>query len=293
MKMPFLPALAIGLAAAMPARAAYVPWDALQNDPVNGDNWVHAVSGVETFQLYPVNGSAIPCTFDIAKTDGSARGMNALKFKLGDQMTGHMTSNQLSGSFQITNLPKDKSTFESLLVMVAIDADSLPAGWGMSLNGIALGPNDFAYIDGAAAPTGRPSGYYTGPEPTINGPYPGTTPARDEISHLFDTGMVSIVELTGETLSLPNFPTVDVDYSFSSLSGDATFSLYGPLLDQEGNASIKHTNRSWNDLALSDDEISTFTVLAGQSDPTIPEPASLLAISTCLAALVGYSRRRR
>ena len=292
MKKPALVALIVGLAVASACPGAYVPWDALQNDPVNGDNWVHAVSGVETFRLYPVNAAPILCTFDIAKTDGSARGMNALKFKRGDQMTGHMTSDQLNGSFQITNLPKDKSTFESLLVMVAIDADSLPAGWSMSLNGVALGPDDFAYVDGSAAPTGRPSGYYAGPEPTIGGPFPGTTPARDEISHLFDKGMVSIVELTGR-LSLPNFPTVDVDYSFSSLGGDATFSLYGPLLDQEGNASIKHTNRGWDDLAATDDLISTFSVLAPENDPTIPEPASLLAISTCLTALVGYSRRRR
>ena len=278
------------LSVATDLRASYVPWDPIQYDPVNGGNWVHYDPTLTSFNMYPANSSAIKCVFDIKKpTDGSARGMNGLKFQYNGQSTGRLTSQALWGSFEIINAPKDAGqTFKDILLMVAIDAPSLDAGWSMSLNGNTLLPADFAYIDGSAAITGRPSGYYPGPEPVDVAP-PGTSPSRDEVSYLFDKGMVSIYSFTGVNLAKTSSP-LDVSYSFSSLPGDATFSAYGSI----GTAGIKHTNRALDDQRASDDLISTFSVLAGdQGQADVPEPATFAALGVCLAALGGYIRRRR
>jgi len=293
MKTPFLPALAIVLAAAMPARAAYVPWDALVVEATDGPNWVH-LGPPARIKLYPVNAAPVDCLFDVRKDkDSSAKGLNALKFQFNGEKAGHMSSTALSGSFQIINDPKDSGQlFADILLMVAVNAPSLDPSWSLTLNGNTLSGSQFAYVDGTAAPTGRPSGYYPAGEPGESDPQ-GTDPSRDEISHLFTGGMVSIYAFTGVNLTKTGGP-LDIDYSFASLPGDATFSAYATMLDINGDpVGVKHTNRSWDDARASDDLISTFSVLATADDATIPEPATLLAAGTCLAALGGYIRRRR
>lgn len=289
MKTILVLALTVLAIAVLPAPAAYVPWTAVQYNPVEGGNWVHIDPTQTTFEMYPVNGPAIKSVFDIKKpSDGSAKGMNAVKFLYGGQKTGHLTSTALAGSFAVINDPKDAGqVYKDILLMVAIDAASLPTGWCMTLNGTALDADDFAYVDGSALATGRPSGYYPAPEPFDTG-LPGTAPARDEISHLFDKGMVSIFAFPDVNLTKTGTPLA-VDYSFLDLPGDATFSAYASI----GTSGIKHTNRSWDDTRVSDDLISTFSVLAPEVQVEVPEPATLTAFGLCVASAAGYIRRRR
>lgn len=295
MKKLALFAFGTALAVASACLGAYVPWDTLAVDPGTGANWVH-VGPPALVHLHSVNAGSFDCLFDVRKNnDRTAKGMNALKFQFNGEKTGHMSSTAASGTFQIINDPKDAGQiYADILLMVAVNAPSLDASWSLTLNSDTLTADDFAYVDGTAWPTGRPSGYYGPGEPGETN-QPGTDPARDEISHLegFTKGMVSIYAFPGVNLTKTGGP-LDIDYSFSSLSGDVTFSAYATMLDVNGDpVGIKHTNRSWDDVRATDDLISTFSVLAPEVDPTIPEPATLLAISTCLTVLVGYSRRRR
>ena len=186
---------------------------------------------------------------------------------------GHHVATAQTGSFDVAVLGKN-DRFGSVLVMVAIDADSLPADFALTLDGHTFDNTaDFTYYDPAALgyDAGRPAGYYS-----------ETNPVREEISHLFTKGMLTILAI--ENLDFTKAAPLTVNYAFENLPGAATFSLYGAGRDDAGALfDIYHTNRGSVDLNDANRGVSTFTV--------VPEPASM-AILACAAVTLIRKRRR-
>ena len=278
-------AAVLALALSAGARAAYVPWDALVDD-----SWIYVGPPQERIEMYPVNAGAYEVGFDRKKSNGGARGLNALRFQHGGQNTGHLATGEQAGSFQIVNTG-DSRTFADLLLVTAIDAASLGSGFAMSL-GLSGQPahafdpaGDFAYYDKPAYDTGRPSGYYS-----------GTSPSTEPVSYAFDAGMVTVMAIQGADLGPLGFgsDTVTVDYAFTNLPGTAVFSVYGYDADIGW---VYHTNRAFQDSHEPSRPISTFEISPPPSPPgaSVPEPATLTLWSAGLAwlGLRGRWRRRR
>jgi hypothetical protein len=245
--------------------AEFIPWD-----PLVDDSWILEPGHSPSFTIHTVNGGDYTIAFYYARNDATtgeliARGMNSLHFELDGQNTGHLVSEQTSGSFNLQNTGDDR-TFQDVLLLVAIDASSLPADFSMYLN--LADPNydpadpntmdpsfifygdDFGYYDPNALgyDTGRPSGYYS-----------ATSPSSDPVSYEFERGMITIVAI-GNAYLVPNYGTISIDYSFVNLPTRAVFSVYAedPVLSY-----IRHTNRAFLDDYNTDPRnvISTFKVL--------------------------------
>jgi hypothetical protein len=225
--------------------------------------------------IYPVNGSSTAISFKKKNTDGSAKGMNALCFQYEGSLSGHLKSYDLTGSFQVGTVGGD---FTNALLAIAIDADSLPAGFAMSLNVQGQTPynfdpaNDFGYYNHTEYSSGRPSGYYS-----------ATSPSSESLTYRFDSGMVTVFELNVPVQYAAAFPTIE--YSFTNLpAGGAVFSVYGVKEISDGLGGtfdlIEHTNRAIIDNNSAAGPVSTFEV--------IPEPTSL-----CLLALGAATLLRR
>lgn len=259
-------ALVIGLvlaAAANCVQADFKPWDDLTSSP---PNWI----ATNSVNMHAANipGASYPVSFNAA-SGGKASGMSALVFEDWDSTSSHHVSRDLTGSVDV--LATGNKGFSTVLVLIAVDAASLPGDFGLTLNGYTCNPAaDFVYYDGMEHPLGRPSGYY----PTA------TDPEGEQIAYDFNSGMVTVLAFTNITLkpAAGTVPAVNyaLDYSFENLPARAVFSVYGL---QTGGTKIQHTNRG---LPENGGAVSTFEVL--------PEPASL-ALLACGAA--GLLRRRR
>jgi hypothetical protein len=253
---------AIAAASACPA-GGFTPWD-----PLVDDNWIEVSNDGTPIVMHTANAGDYDVAFGSAGHGGKARGMNAVKFHYGGARTGHMVSDSLSGTFGIEN---DGATVASdFIVMVAIDAPSLPTGFSMSLGVSGETPydfdpvDDFAFYDPAGYDTGRPSGFFS-----------ATSPSSSDVSYRFSSGMVTLFAATGIPGEAGSI--VEFDYAFENLPGAAVFSGYKWL----GSGPIYHTNRGVTDANSPTSPISTFEV--------VPEPATLLL---GLAAGVAALRRR-
>jgi len=251
--------------AAGPARGAYQPWDSMV-----GDSWIFGNS-TPAPRIYAVN-SAVEyrVAFSTKKNNAGARGMNGLRFF--EEAAAHHVTGDLAGSFTVQTMGGE--SYAALLVVVAIDAQSLPGQFGLTIAGHTFDPTqEFAYHDPTASDTGRPTGYYS-----------QTSPTGSPISYLFDKGMVSVVAIEG--LDFTKTTPSTVSYAFENLPGAAVFSVYGVDNDDQGLPfDIYHTNRGVEDLNDPGRGVSTFAVIP------VPEPASL-ALIACVGAVLAVKRRR-
>jgi hypothetical protein len=264
-------ALAAGLvvlAVCASLRAGTDPWGSLTDD-----SWIAFDPGNPPMTLTPVNaGLSYALGFDQAAAGDKARGMNALVFSWGGSQTGHLASPDLAGSFAISNTG-DSRTFADLVLVVAIDAPTLPFGFSLSLGETGKTayafdpPHDFTFYDHPGYDTDRPSGYYS-----------ITSPTGEPIAYDFSSGMVTA--WAAEGVNLGPGGTASFDYAFANLPGRAVFSVYGH--DAEVGW-IYHTNRAVLDDKNSGKPVSTFEVL--------PEPGTLALVA--LGAAVLAERRRR
>lgn len=244
------------------AGAAFSPWAAL-----TADGWVNP----NVMTMHTVNGGDYTVGFDVAQSNHAARGMNALKFSYGGASTGHLTTSSPAGSFTV--LTTGSQSFADLVVLVAIDSDSLPVDFSMSLGraGQTAYPfnptTDFGFYDPAGQATGRPSGYYS-----------NTSPTGEGVSYSFSRGMVTAWAVAGANLAQTT--PIAIDYAFNDLPGPAVFSVYGYLAGS-GGGRIQHTNRAVADVNNSGGVISTFEV--------VPEPSGVIII---LAGAAGIGRAR-
>ena len=161
--MLFIGLAAIVLPAGRSVASNYIPWDELTQD-----SWIDFFDGIDPF-IYPTNALdandidlCYPIAFSQAGGGNKAKGMNALKFVHGGMTEGDLVSSDMTGSFGIKNTG-DNNTFTTILVVVAIDANSLKKDFFMHLNVQGQAPyildvNDFCYYNN---PYGRPSGYYS------------------------------------------------------------------------------------------------------------------------------------
>ena len=229
----------------------YIPWDELTMD-----SWIDFFDGVDPL-MYPSNALdaddidfSYPVAFSQAGGGDKAKGMNALKFVHGGMTDGDLVSSDPAGSFGIKN-SGDSNTFTTLLIVIAIQADSLDKDFSMNL-GVqgqklyTLDVNDFSYYDN---PYGRPSGYYS-----------ITDPNAEPLTYAFDSGMVAVYGLSGMSSLAPG-ETVNVDYTFDSLPGPAVFSIYG-FIGTDPMPTIYHTNKAFLDKndTSNKNKISTFAV---------------------------------
>jgi len=84
--------------------AEFTPWDALEMVPnpypqiESNESWIYM--GQERMRMYTVNTGAYELGFDIADSGDNykSRGMNSLKFRMGDHNTGHLTSSEKVGA---------------------------------------------------------------------------------------------------------------------------------------------------------------------------------------------------
>jgi len=271
MKTCSLVVRAIGLmmvaAAATPVLGSFIPWT-----PLTSDSWV--VTGSNTaasLQMHTVNGGDYLTGFDVAATSSTgykARGMNALKFLYGGASTGHRAATSPTGTFGVQNTG-GALTFRDMVVVVAINSTTLPAGFTFSL-GVAgqtaytFNPAaDFGYYDPAGGATGRPSGYYS-----------ATSPASEPVAYSFSKGMVTAWAAQNVNVG-PSGGTATFQYAFTGLPGTAVFSVYG----YDANIGwMYHTNRGVIDNSQPSAAVSTFEVA--------PEPATLALAALGVAALV-------
>ncbi len=228
--------------------ADYVPWDTLTNDSwilFEGDpNMYPANAGDDTETSYPI-------AFAKINNKNVARGMNSLKFLHNGQTDGHMVSKDKTGSFQIA-YTGDRD-FSDILLLVAIDANSLPSDFKMSLNMAGHDPNDLEDDDffHYSNQYGRPSGYYS-----------ETLPNSDPISYNTNMAMVSVFGIsgTGGSTILDEFSgPLTIEYSFDSVPAPVVFSVYAYIIGEP----IHHTNRSALEVNNPDpakNKISTFAV---------------------------------
>ena len=157
--------------------------------------------------------------------------------------------------------------FKDLLVLVAIEANSLPGDFSFTLAGRTFDPNaDFGFYDAAGNDTGRPTGYYS-----------VTNPKGEPVAYDSSAGMVTIMDLSG--LSLTSANPLTINYAFTDLPAKAVFSVYGEVT---GKNYIYHTNRGLLDLNDGTSVVSTFEV--------VPEPCSLVMLAA--GALALFRRRR-
>jgi hypothetical protein len=259
----FLALAGLTIVMAAPAYAAYVPWDALTND-----SWISGASPAA--KIYTVNSTGYTLAFGTKNANGSARGVNAARFSDGVNSTGHLQSNNLTGSFNILN--NGGQNFSKVLVLVAIQSDVLSPDFSMSsgVSGVFsynFNPaTDFCYYNHPEYSSGRPTGYYS-----------ATTPTGDGIAYNFQTGFVSVYELMGVSVAAGS--SVAVNYSFANLPSRAVFSVYAI----QSGSSITHTNRSILDTKDATATISTFEV--------VPEPATMLLIA-CGAGILRMRKTR-
>jgi hypothetical protein len=229
----------------------YIPWDDLTQD-----SWIDFFDGVDPL-MYPANGLdandidfSYPIAFSQAGGNDKAKGMNALKFVHGGMTDGDMLSSDLVGSFGIRNTG-DTNTFTTILIVVAIKANSLDKNFSMNLGlqgqkPCKLDVNDFCYYDN---PYGRPSGYYS-----------ITDPNTEPLTYAFDKGMVTVYGLSGMSPLAPG-KTVNVDYAFGSLPGPVIFNVYG-FIGTDPMPTIYHTNKAFLDKndSSNKNKISTFAI---------------------------------
>lgn len=252
--------LSIFAAAGFAIADEYIPWD-----PLFTDNWILPPVGSEP-HIYPINSDdpdvaiSYPIAFQHAapiedSPNHKAKGMNALKFIHGGLMQEHLVSQDKTGSFKITNTG-DSNYFTDILLLIAIDADSLADDFAMTINLEGQTPYDvndadFVYYDGR-----RLSGFHS-----------VTEPAFEPISYAFDSAMVCVYAVSGLAElepTLPNDPNTDnvmtVEYSFDYVPAPVVFSVYG----YAGGAAypvVYHTNRAFIDPNdKKKNKVSTFAV---------------------------------
>jgi len=252
-----------------PGTDAFVPWDALIDDPNMGPGWLK--SDLWANYMYTINGDAYQLAFGLARSDGGPRGMNALKFSAHAQSIGHHETENQEGYFDILNTG-DTNTYEDLLLLVSVDAQSLPHDFGLVIaadcNDITGGLStcdsayrfdplmDFSFYDPNALgyDTGRPSGVYW-----------KTTPTSEPLSYLFDRGMVTVYGLKQVKLG-PDGASVRVYYDFDNLDSSAVFSVYGSVRKKDKTTgetvvTVYHTNRAVANPDNPTEEVSTFAVI--------------------------------
>jgi len=259
------------LASAATAQAAFIPWDPLVKNPQTGEeSWI--AYDTATLTMHTVNGGSYLVGFDqVPNSTTIAKGMNSLKFTYGGSDTGHLASSSLTDSFTVK--ASGGRAMTDLFLMIAIDATSLPAGFGLTLtpsvgSAYTFTPaTDFGYYDHPTWATGRPSGYYG-----------VTTPTHEGLAYDFDKGMVTVFALPGANLS--STKPITFDYAFTSLPGRAVFSVYGQA---SGSSYIYHTNRAVPDGNDATGAFSTFEVA--------PEPATLALAALGAAALLARRTR--
>ena len=265
--------LLVLFASASAACAAFSPWDPLVTAAApDYESWIYFGGSDPKLTMHTANAGDYGVGFDVAKRNKSgqvigARGMNALKFSYGGSDTGRLGSGSLSGSFTVKNTG-DSRTFADLVLLVAIDAPSLPGGFALSLGVQGQVPyafnvaTDFGFYDPTASgyDAGRPSGYYS-----------ATLTSESPLAYSFTSGMVSVWAAKGVDLG-PN-GSVTFDYAFTGLPGTAVFSVYGYDADIGW---IYHTNRDVIDQNAPGDALSTFEVA--------PEPGTLALMAFGLAA---------
>lgn len=247
-------------------QATYTPWDALVSD-----SWIETAA--VPAQIYSANGSTYDLSFATAKSNGAARGLNSVKFSDGLVNTGHLKSYLFDSSFYIDNT--GGQNFTNFLLMVAIDADTLPEDFSLSLTARGqtynLDPStDFAFYSHPEYDTGRPTGYHSAANPT-----------GDSIAYDFASGFVSVIDLTCVSPAVPILPAtmVEIDYNFDNLPGRAVFSGYAIQFES---TQVTHTNRATTDMNDPEATLSSFEV--------IPEP-SILALIACGIGIIAKRKR--
>lgn len=238
------------------AVAAFTPWDPLIYDTNYGPSWL--VTHPNSALIYAANGGGYQLGLGTARADGGARGMNALTFvDLSDpNSTGHLESLKSTGRFAIRNT--GRHTFNDVLLLTAIDANSLPSDFSFSIvnDCPAFDCNDVYHFDNANDftfydpnqlnyATGRPSGFYW-----------ATSPDSEPISYLFDAGMVTVFAFKG--INLGSNQSVTIDYAFENLRTSVVFGVYGYDAIE---GYIYHTNRAQLDNSDPAAAISTFAVI--------------------------------
>jgi len=251
--------------------AASEPWD-----PLVGDSWI----GPGTINMYPANKQApYVVRFNDARTDDIAAGMNAFRFSLtaDGNSIGHFFSTAWTGDFFVRNfsgLDGQGYDYSDFLMLVAVDANALPAGFSLSLDAdgsnegtVVLTEPNFFYYDHPDYQTGRPSGYYSVTDP--NGePLAGLFDASgfdysfdaDSLRRPCESGMVSVVAFSGVSL-LRSGGALAIDYHFENLGASAAFAVYGYR-----DGLIKYTNRAVLDKNDSQSFVSTFEVIPVAGD---------------------------
>lgn len=246
-------------------RADFVPWDDLVDD-----SWIAHRPEDEKLVIHTVNAGDYDVGFDQARSSNGARGMNSVKLSHGGTNIGHMVSYEPVGSFEIQNT--GDHVFSDLLILVAVAADSLPANFAFSLAGRTFDrESDFGFYDAAGFDAGRPSGYYS-----------VTNPPAERLGYDLDSGMVTIMGLTGLSLGGAT-PAITVDYAFENLPSRAVFSAYGV---REGIDWIFHTNRGLTDANDPGRPVSTFEVI-------VPEPVTGALLAAGVVAAAGLRRGER
>ena len=236
---------------ACPVRGAeYIPWDEL-----SADCWIQSLGDGDP-NMYPVNSAddgdieeSYRVSFVQEASGHKARGMNALKFIHGGLMEGHLVSEDKAGSFNIINTG-DSNTFTDILLLIAIDADSLDPDFSMIVNlagetPYQLDSDSFVLYDNQY---GRPSGFYS-----------TTDPDGEPISYAFDTAMVTVYGVSGVTNLVPVVGTITIDYAFDYVPAPVVFSVYG-YVGTDPTPTIYHTNRGFVDVNNPSKKVSTFAV---------------------------------
>jgi hypothetical protein len=245
--------------------AEFIPWDPLRYDQVNGPSWLFTYPTPQL--MYTVNGGQYEIGFGLVEADGSARGMNGMKFVVDSVNTGHHTSSDLTGSFDVLN-NGGRHTFKDVLLMIAVDADILSTDFSLTIanncgtfdcDGVYNfdNANDFTFYDPDQLDydTGRPCGYYW-----------ATSPTREPISYLSDTAMVTVFAF--KDIYLGSGQNATINYEFKNLRTSAVFSIYAY---DEDYGYIYHTNRSQLDGNDPSVEVSTFAVIPERPEADFSE----------------------
>jgi hypothetical protein len=247
--------------------APFVPWDPLVrvSNPYphieSNESWIYM--GQERMRMYTVNGGAYEVGFDIADSGDNykSRGMNSLKFRVGDHNTGHLTSSEKMGSFLVENTG-DNRTFSDLLLMVVVDAEEpdFELELARDCNSVDCDgiyeyafdeANDFSFYDPEVLGylTGRPSGYYS-----------ATDPNAEPLTYFFKKGLVSIYAF--EDVNLASLGgSIRIHYRFKRLRHSVVFSVYGYDSNLKPEGWVYHTNRAFPDVNKPSKLISTLAVL--------------------------------